>query len=630
MDPSRRALFAKLESEVYDVLIIGGGITGAGIARDAALRGLKVALVDKNDFGAGTSSKSSKLIHGGLRYLQQAEFGLVFESVSERTRLLKMAPHIVRPLEFLVPAYRGQYPGRIMLACGLMLYDALAKFAVPGRHRSYGKKAILTREPALRRDKLTGGVTYFDSATDDARLTLENILDAQKLGATVVPYACVEGFLSERVGASSQAIAPVSATSDASPVSEDESPAPQGTAKATKAAKAAKAAKPAKAAKRGKRGKAPGSFSEVIRGVELRDALNPDLVANLRARITINATGPWSDLVLRLLQRDQPPPLLRPTKGSHIVLDWARLPVRHAVVMTTPQDGRVIFAIPWIDQDVPAASRTILGTTDTDYHGDPDRVAADAQDVEYLLTCGNFYFPEAKLVADDVLSSWSGLRPLVMPQESGLAESQVSREHRILDRPGLLTIVGGKLTTYRKMAAEVVEAAFQQLGQPAPDCTTEERPLPGADGLLAADEADPIESVRLALLSLQNPAIDAQVARHLAHKYGARALAVAGRIAALPTDDGGDRRLDPELPFLMLEVDIAVQEELAQRIDDVLGRRVPLLLLARDAGLGCLAAVADRMARLLGWDAARRTAELAHYRDVVALSRSFRNPSPAR
>ena len=605
MSSSRRALFQKLETEVFDLLIIGGGITGAGIARDAALRGLKVALVDKNDFGAGTSSKSSKLIHGGLRYLQQAEFGLVFESVNERTRLLRLAPHIVRPLEFLVPAYRGQYPGRIALACGLMLYDALAKFAVPGRHRSYGKKAILSRESGLRRDKLTGGVTYFDSTTDDARLTLENILDAQKLGASVVPYACVEGFLSEKASSESPA---------EGEGSEGESGSP-----------------PAKGRKRGKRGKAEKGavFSDVIRGVELRDVLDRTNCANLRARITVNATGPWSDLVLRLLQRDQPQPLLRPTKGAHIVLDWARLPVRHAVVMTTPQDHRIIFAIPWTDPDVPAASRTILGTTDTDYHGDPDRVSADADDVEYLLTCGNHYFPDAQLVPGDVLSSWAGLRPLVMPDESGLSESQVSREHRLLERPGLLTIVGGKLTTYRKMAAQVVEAAYAQLGQEAPACTTEERPLPGADGLQSGDEADPIESVRLALLALAHPAIDAQVARHLAHKYGARALAVAARLAELPDGNGGSDRLDPELPFLMLEVDIAVQEELAQRIDDVLGRRVPLLLLSRDLGLACVERVADRMAPLLGWTAEQRAAEVAHYRDAVGLATAFRG-GPAK
>ena len=603
MSSSRRALFQKLETETFDLLVIGGGITGAGIARDAALRGLKVALVDKNDFGAGTSSKSSKLIHGGLRYLQQAEFGLVFESVNERTRLLRLAPHIVRPLEFLVPAYRGHYPGRIALACGLMLYDALAKFAVPGRHRSYGKKAILTREAGLRRDKLTGGVTYFDSTTDDARLTLENVLDAQRLGATVVPYACVEGFLSDKASSDSSEDGEAAATSATTP----------------------------KKTKRGKRGKGEKGqvFSEVIRGVELRDVLNPTLTANLRARITVNATGPWSDLVLRLLQRDQPPPLLRPTKGAHIVLDWARLPVRHAVVMTTPQDQRVIFAIPWSDPEVPAAGRTILGTTDTDYHGDPDRVAADAADVEYLLTCANHYFPDAKLVPADVLSTWAGLRPLVMPDESGLSESQVSREHRLLERPGLLTIVGGKLTTYRKMAAQVVEAAYAQLGQEAPACTTEERPLPGAEGLQSADEAEPIESVRLALLALGHQAIDAQVARHLSHKYGARALAVGQRLTQLPDGDAGAQRLDPELPFVMLEVDIAVQEELALRIDDVLGRRVPLLLLSRDLGLACVERVADRMAALLGWDAAQRAAEVANYRDAVSLATAFRSEKPA-
>lgn len=601
MSSPRRALFQKLDSEVFDLVIIGGGITGAGIARDAALRGLKVALVDKNDFGAGTSSKSSKLIHGGLRYLQQAEFGLVFESVSERTRLLRLAPHIVRPLEFLVPAYRGQYPGRIALACGLMLYDALAKFAVPGRHRSYGKKALLTRESGLRRDKLTGGVTYFDSATDDARLTLENVLDAQRAGATVVPYACVEGFLAEKASAQSDEGADAAASA------------------------------PANKGRRSKRKKddPTHAFSEVIRGIELRDVLDPSRVANLRARITVNATGPWSDLVLRLLQRDQPPPLLRPTKGAHIVLDWARLPVRHAVVMTTPQDQRVIFAIPWIDPEVPAASRTILGTTDTDYHGDPDRVAADAADVDYLLTCGNHYFPDAKLVPDDVLSTWAGLRPLVMPDDSGLSESQVSREHRLIERPGLLTIVGGKLTTYRKMAAQVVEAAYAQLGQEAPPCTTEERPLPGAEGLQSPDESDPIESVRLALLALGHPAIDAQVARHLSHKYGARALAVAKRLTELPDGDSGAERLDPELPFLMLEVDIAVQEELAQRIDDVLGRRVPLLLLSRDLGMRCVERVADRMAPLLGWDATQRAAEVALYRDAVALATAFRSSPPS-
>jgi hypothetical protein len=192
---ARRVTWQNLEREVFDLLVIGGGITGAGIARDAALRGLKVALVEKNDFAAGTSSKSSKLIHGGLRYLQQAELSLVFEAVSERTRLLKLAPHLVRPQRFLVPAYRGKFPGRMALNAGLLMYDALSRFSAPGRHRTYRKKALLAKEPGLRDERLTGGVTYYDSITDDARLTIENILDAKRHGAQILSYARVTGFI---------------------------------------------------------------------------------------------------------------------------------------------------------------------------------------------------------------------------------------------------------------------------------------------------------------------------------------------------------------------------------------------------------------------------------------------------
>lgn len=565
---TRRVTWQNLERETYDLLVIGGGITGVGIARDATLRGLKVLLVEKSDFASGTSSKSSKLIHGGLRYLQQAEFGLVFESVSERTLLLKLAPHLVRPMEFLVPAYRGNYPGRTMLHAGLLLYDALAKFSAPGRHRAYRAKALLKQEPMLRSERLTGGVTYFDSATDDARLTLENALDARRNGAHILTYARATGFVSRK----------------------------------------------------------DDKGNEVIEGVELRDELDPKVEATARARVIVNATGPWSDLVLRLLQRGQPAPLLRPTKGSHIVLDAARLPVRHAVVMTTPQDHRVIFAIPWTDPDVPTASRTVIGTTDTDYHGDPDKVATDAADVEYLLTCANYYFPEAKLVEGDVLATWSGLRPLVAPSAEGLSASQVSREHRLISRPGLLTIVGGKLTTYRRMAAQVVEAAYEQLGQKAPECPTDDRPLPGAEGLLpSADAVDPISSVAMALQALEHPALDRQVCRHLAQYYGMRALELGRQLVSGEGVSGGGERLDPEQPYLMAEVDLAVQEEEALRLDDVLGRRLPLLLRGRDQGLGCAERVAQRMAALLEWTPEKTASELKSYRDIVATSRQFRH-----
>jgi glycerol-3-phosphate dehydrogenase len=580
---NRRSVWQKLENEVYDLLIIGGGINGAGIARDATLRGLKVLLVEKNDFAAGTSSKSSKLIHGGLRYLQQAELGLVFESVSERTLLLKLAPHLVRPLEFLVPAYRGQFPGRIMLHGGLLLYDALAKFSAPGRHRAYRTKKLLEREPGLRTERLTGGVTYYDGATDDARLTLENALDARAQGADILTYTRVTSLLS---------------------------------------------------------GADKNGDGAQIEGAVLMDELDPSRSARVRARVTVNATGPWADQILSLLpggpageneapdgdgKPEQSAGLLRPTKGCHIVVAASRLPVRYAVVMTTPQDQRVVFAIPWRDPDVPEASRTIIGTTDTDFRGDPDEVFTDAADVEYLLACANHYFPDAKLASGDILATWAGLRPLVAPDGDGLSASQVSREHRLLSRPGLLTIIGGKLTTYRRMSAQVVEAAFEQLGRRAPPCPTGERPLPGAEGLLAAEPGvDPVDSIILALRALEHPAIDAQVARHLAMQYGVRGLEIGRQLQSYPPGDARAQRLDPELPFLLAEVDVAVLQEEAQRLDDVLSRRLPLLLLSRDQGLSCAERVADRMAELLGWTPEQRASELATYRRTVELSRRFR------
>lgn len=578
---TRRVTWQNVENKTYDLLIIGGGINGTGIARDATLRGLKVLLVEKGDFAAGTSSKSSKLIHGGLRYLQQAEFGLVFESVSERTMLLKLAGHLVRPLEFLVPAYRGQYPGRTALHCGLLLYDALAKFSAPGRHRAYMARGLLAREPGLRRERLTGGVTYFDSATDDARLTLENALDARDHGADLLTYARVVRFVAKKGG----------------------SDAP-------------------------------------IEGAELRDVTDENVGATVRAKLVINATGPWADQLLKLAEpgfvatkentKDRAP-LLRPTKGTHIVLPSSRLPVRHAVVMTAPQDQRVLFAIPWTDPDVPEASRTVLGTTDTDFRGDPDRVFTDAADVDYLLTCANHFFPDAKLVPQDVMSTWAGLRPLVAPSAEGLSASQVSREHRIMTRPGMLTLVGGKLTTYRRMSAEVVEAAYAQLGLRAPACTTGERPLPGAVGLLPSENGlDPVDSVVLALRALGHPAIDAQVARHLAQHYGMRALAVVEKLQQAAADRRATERLDSEQPYLLGEVDIAVQEEEALRLEDVLGRRLPLLLRGRDQGTGCAPRVADRMAELLSWTPERRQAELDRYLATVELSRQFHTPHKAQ
>jgi glycerol-3-phosphate dehydrogenase len=563
----RAATLRRLETETFDLLVIGGGITGAGIARDAALRGLSVALIEKTDFAAGTSSKSSKLVHGGLRYLEHGQFRLVFEGTNERTLLMRLAAHLVRPLEFLVPVYKHDKPGLFVLDVGLWIYDGLSKFSSPKLHRTVRAGRISKLEPTLRRQALAGGLLYYDCATDDARLTLENILDARALGATIVNHTRVVSLLREADRIVGATVSP----SDG-----------------------------------GESGQIP-----------------------VRAKVTINATGPWSDAIRALAGEDG---MLSTSKGVHLVVDAARLNPHHAVVMRQQKaaprgtrsalkvDGRtegasrgssrVVFCIPWGD-------RTVIGTTDTFYDGRPEDVACNADDAGYLLDIANHYFPDAALTVDDVLATWAGLRPLIK-QEAVSSASDVSREHHILARPGLVTIAGGKLTTYRRMAAEVVDCAGEQLGGVAPSRTAE-RPLPGA--------AEPIYLAGYAGItqlqeSLTKGGVDAAVAKQLASSYGARAPAVAARMRA---DPALAARLDPELAHVLAQIDVAIDEEQALTVDDVLGRRIPLLLRSRDQGLGCVEQVAEHMRGKLHWSAARTRAEIAAYVATVAATRLFRN-----
>jgi len=548
----RKAALRALASETFDLLIIGGGVTGAGIARDAALRGLKVALVEKTDFAAGTSSKSSKLVHGGFRYLEHAQFRLVFEGTNERALLMKVAPHLVRPLEFLLPVYKHDKPGLFVLDVGLWIYDGLSKFSSPRLHRTVRAPRVGKIEPGLKRDQLDGALLYYDCATDDARLTLENIIDARALGATIVNY--------------------------------------------TRAVKLV----------RDDRG-------DRIIGAEVQPVDPNDDGATLavRAKVTINATGPWADDLQRLAGDKT---ILHASKGVHLVVDAKRLAPHHAVVMK--QKKRIVFCIPW------GGDRTVIGTTDTFYDARPEEVHTDAEDVAYLLDLANNYFPEAKLTPDDVLATWAGVRPLIKPDGDVATASDVSREHLILERPGMVTIAGGKLTTYRRMAAEVVDHAGTQLGALAP-CATESRPLPGAaEPIFSAGYAGVTQlSERLAAEGV----VDGAVAKQLAGTYGARAPSVVARVKAEPTLG---ERLDAELAFVMAQVDVAVDEEQALTVEDVLGRRLPLLLRARDQGLGCAERVARRMATRLGWDDLRTRREVEDYRRVVAGTRRFRGGAP--
>jgi glycerol-3-phosphate dehydrogenase len=539
-----------VSAPTYDVVVIGGGIVGAGIARDAALRGLRTALFEKADYATGTSSKSSKLVHGGLRYLEHGEIGLVFESVSERRVQTRVAPHLVRPMPFIIPIYRGAKPGLELMNLGLWIYDSLALFRAPKLHRTFrGARAALALEPQLRPDGLRGALEYYDCATDDARLVLENVLDARALGADCRTYTEVTGF--ERAAGGR------------------------------------------------------------ITGVRVRDRFSGE-AWTAGCKVAILAAGAWTDEMIRRFEIPMDRPLLRRTKGVHIVVPRERLPLARAITLISPVDQRVMFAIPWRE-------RTVLGTTDTDFTGSADEVAADAADVRYLCNSGNGYFPGADLTPDDVISTWAGLRPLIAAPPN-VDESEISREHEVFTRPdGLVIIAGGKLTTYRRMARETVTRALgllEELGESvsAVRTTTKDRPLPGAEGLAQAD-LEGVAAVGRALMDEHG--LDADTATHLCGVYGTRAPVLARRIAA---ERALGERLDPELPYVWAEIEFAAQHDLARTVEDVLTRRVPLLLVARDQGLGVSERVADVLGGLLGWDAARRAQMLGEYRAEVELA----------
>lgn len=557
MMPTRARMWSGLD-EPFDVLVVGGGITGTGIARDAAMRGLRTALVEAEDFAFGTSSRSSKLVHGGLRYLEQYQFGLVFEAVSERRILMDIAPHLVHPLGFLFPVYEGARQPLYMIRAGMWVYDALSRLQSPKIHRTLSADDVARAEPSLRRDGLQGAPLYYDCATDDARLTLENALDAAFHGACVLNACAVTRFVRDE------------------------------------------------------------SSGRVV-GAEVADRLT-GATRTVRAASVVNATGPWTDRTLGLGASGGVAPLLRPTKGVHLVVDAARLPVKQAVVCFHPADGRVLFAIPWGD-------RAYVGTTDTDFHGDPADVVATAADVTYLLDAANAYFPRAALTEADVISTWAGLRPLIAPPEGdGVNESSVSREHEVIvGVDGVVTIAGGKLTTYRRMAAETVDTVLKLLrltgALPArlTGAPTDREPLPGAVGW---PEGDDIGRLYARVVEASSGRLSTATARALVGTYGTRAVDVAARVAvdtslAAPLIDGR--------PEILAQVDFAVDEELATTVADVLVRRTQVFFRAADQGVGAADVVAERIAARLGLADAPALAEA--YRAEVAHARSWRGPT---
>jgi glycerol-3-phosphate dehydrogenase len=583
----RERYLERLGSEPFDVLVIGGGITGAGVALDAAGRGLRTALVERGDFAAGTSSRSSKLVHGGLRYLQQKEFRLVYEALAERQRLLRLAPHLVKPLPFLIPVFAkpskgtkaqanparvaGQARARAYargVGTALWMYDATGGARIGRLHKRLSKREALELMPDLDGRRLAAGFVYYDARVDDARLTLSVAKTAASLGAVTVNRVEATGLLraSGRVG-----------------------------------------------------------------GAVLTDRLTGRSL-EARAGVVINAAGVWAD-ELRALDEGVNPRSIRPAKGVHITLPAGRPALDIAAVLSVPGDRRSVFVIPWGD-------RIYVGTTDTDYDGSLEDPQCTAADIDYLLGALNAWVTKP-VGRHEVLGAWAGLRPLVGgsgPTADGLPPggpgvfpgkkrrtADLSRRHAVRVAPsGLVTIVGGKLTTYRAMAEDTVDEAVRVMRlhrapgerRPArvPDSRSGSTPLFGAEGYQELTE--PGAAQRLGL--------PPDVVAHLAGRFGGHARAVAAMVRERP--ELGER-LVPGLPYLKAEAVYAVRYEMALTLEDVLSRRTRALLLDVAATAGAAPSVAELVGAELGWSDEERHREVDSFLALVERQRRAADPA---
>ena len=491
----RDAALQSFRAQPLDLLVIGGGIVGAGIARDAAMRGLRVGLAEQHDFAFGTSSRSSRLLHGGIRYLAQGRLGLVREASVEKKILHQIAPHLAAPLPFVFPTYRNNRNWKLwQLKIGVKIYDLLCGGKNLGVSTWFNPAATLERIPGLQSQELIGAVRYFDGLTNDARLVLDTLRSAAKHGAQVLNYLKFQN----------------------------------------------------------------AAFDRPEWNCQLTDQLT-GASYGIRARAVVNATGPWADGLPHSHLK------LRLTKGIHLVVERSRVPVPDAVVMT--EGKRILFAIPWGD-------RTILGTTDTDYHGPLDKVFADAGDIRYVLQIVNQFFPTAKLADADVIRTWAGLRPLIANPNG--KPSDISRSHEIKNpEPCWWDVAGGKLTTYRLMAEQTMDQIVAKLGLRFDACRT------AAEPLLPPAETDKISAIT-----------------------------------------------PPE--FSRALVEHACTGEWAIHLDDVMVRRTSWHYYHRDAAEKAVL-VADWMKQFFAWSDATHTAELARYQDLLQSRASVKaNESESR
>lgn len=533
-----------IEDQQFDALIIGGGMAGAGVARDLALRGASVALFEKADFAYGTTSRSSKLVHGGLRYLELFDFKLVRESLRERETLGRLAPHLIRPLPFLIPIYRGGRRGLIKVRIGLALYDWLTPGKATDRYRVIRPEAALALEPEIRAEDLKGAGYYFDDLLlFPERLCLENILSACRHGARAFNYAAVEEVVT----------------------------GPQG-----------------------------------LEGLRVRDLLT-DQVHRVRGRVIVNAAGPWVDRIRALAGiADHGPHVIRTTKGIHCLLP--RLTER--AVYLPARDERMIFVVPWREF-------SLVGTTDTDFDGNLDRLWATKEEVTYLLGEVRRVLPDRRVTADNVQYTYAGVRPLT--HEAGKSPSKVSREHRVWSEgPGgrFLTITGTKLTCFRSLAEAVSDLAMARLGRRVA-ARTAHLTLDGVD-----DSAGRLEARAWMDVSAERAAtgLARETLERLVETYGRNYVRVLDLARKRPDGSG---RLCPQNTEIVAQLHYAVAEELTISLQDFLLRRTGIGT-SPCQGLDCAEAIAARMGDLLGWNSRRREAELAAFHDYVNQSHRFR------
>ncbi|HTN80444.1 MAG TPA: glycerol-3-phosphate dehydrogenase/oxidase [Acidimicrobiales bacterium] len=525
----RVTALARLGDEHFDVLVIGGGITGAGVALDAASRGLRTALVERGDFASGTSSKSSKLVHGGLRYLQQREYALVYEGLAERQRLRKTAPHLVRVLPFLIPIFSrdGLINPKVARALGsaMWMYDLTGGLRIGKVHKRLDKAEALAHMPTMPADRLASAYLYYDAQADDARLTLTVARTAAAHGAAVASYTSVTRLLKDARGAVTGAVVA-----------------------------------------------ADGDEIEV------------------RAKAIVNATGVWAD-DLRALDEGVDPQSIRPAKGIHITVPWQKTQNDVAVVIPVPKDKRSLFVVPWGDL-------AYVGTTDTDYDGPIDDPQCTPDDIAYVLRALNASVTTG-VTQGDILGTWAGLRPLVKDATSERT-ADLSRRHAVRrSASGVVTVTGGKLTTYRRMAADTVDEVAKALD-------VHRRSSTRHVVLLGGEGFDP---------DRPRSGVDA----HLAARYGTEADGVA-LLAARDPDLA--RPLVPGLPYVRAEAVHAVRHEMARTLDDVLSRRTRARLLARDDAGRAAEDVAALIAPELGWSEAEHQRQVAEFRESLAHERT--------